>query len=525
MEDNRNQPNLRLLLSRRQSLTLRQRMMIYLIFMILASIGLVTLFSIVGGIVWSDERQLTQVLENQLDRNYQKMEKEMEGYVGYSFNLSKQLSHTIELQMGEEVKRIEDFNDSPQKLLELQQNMFNDLNTAILSGGSNGVYAIIDATVNTDLENATNSRSGLYLRLVNINSNVAIVPQTILFRGNPLVARENGLELHNRWDLEFHVDLVPDFWEPASKNVEPFECIWTDKMQLTDTWEDVILSCVPIRNGSGEFLGICGMELNEIHFSSDYDALNSDYGSIVTVMAPVEDGKLHLDQGMLGNPDGTWLKGSEILEFQYGKKLLTYRSDSGNFFGLQKKLSIRGSGEKEWMAAVLVPMDRSLQLMRKNLIIRILAVATFVICMLLLALYLSRKFVQPILNSFDDIKEDRQEGTAEIRIAEIEELKEFIKSKNQKQEISELPKNIEDLLSGFQKRTITLTPAERSLLKYYSKDYSLEEIAEAMFISIGTAKKHNTNMNRKLEISSRSQLMVYIDLFRRCDRLEDIIED
>ena len=143
--------------------------------------------------------------------------------------------------------------------------------------------------------------------------------------------------------------------------------------------------------------------------------------------------------------------------------------------------------------------------------------------MILLVLYLSRKFVQPILKGFDDIKEDRTEGTANIRIAELEELREFMKSKTQKLKIKNLPENIEEMLLSFQKRVKTLTPTERTLLKYYADDHSLEEIAELMFISIGTAKKHNTNMNRKLEISSRSQLMVYIELFRRCNRLSDIL--
>ena len=39
---------------------------------------------------------------------------------------------------------------------------------------------------------------------------------------------------------------------------------------------------------------------------------------------------------------------------------------------------------------------------------------------------------------------------------------------------------------------------------------------------MATAKKHNTNINRKLGVTSREELMLYIDLFRRCGRLDEI---
>ena len=51
---------------------------------------------------------------------------------------------------------------------------------------------------------------------------------------------------------------------------------------------------------------------------------------------------------------------------------------------------------------------------------------------------------------------------------------------------------------------------------------SLEEVAARAYISVATAKKHNTNINRKLGVTSREELMLYIDLFRRCGRLDEI---
>ena len=63
---------------------------------------------------------------------------------------------------------------------------------------------------------------------------------------------------------------------------------------------------------------------------------------------------------------------------------------------------------------------------------------------------------------------------------------------------------------------------ERTVLQYYIDGCSLEEVAARAYISVATAKKHNTNINRKLGVTSREELMLYIDLFRRCGRLGEI---
>ena len=42
------------------------------------------------------------------------------------------------------------------------------------------------------------------------------------------------------------------------------------------------------------------------------------------------------------------------------------------------------------------------------------------------------------------------------------------------------------------------------------------------FISIHTVKKHNRSIYQKLEVASRDELMLYIEMFRCCDRLEEL---
>ncbi|MBQ8264475.1 MAG: hypothetical protein IJY96_06860 [Oscillospiraceae bacterium] len=87
---------------------------------------------------------------------------------------------------------------------------------------------------------------------------------------------------------------------------------------------------------------------------------------------------------------------------------------------------------------------------------------------------------------------------------------------------SELPPDMEALFTTFSERVTTLTASERMILQYHIDGYSLEEAAAELYISVNTARKHNSNLRRKLELGSKEELSLYIDLFRRAGRLDEI---
>ena len=87
-----------------------------------------------------------------------------------------------------------------------------------------------------------------------------------------------------------------------------------------------------------------------------------------------------------------------------------------------------------------------------------------------------------------------------------------------------LPPGMESLLQAFVEKVRTLSFAERRILDYYIEGYDTVDIPNLAFISIHTVKKHNHNIYQKLEVASRDELMLYIELFRRCDRLEELTD-
>ncbi len=87
----------------------------------------------------------------------------------------------------------------------------------------------------------------------------------------------------------------------------------------------------------------------------------------------------------------------------------------------------------------------------------------------------------------------------------------------------ELPPGMGEMFDSFAEKVRTLSSAEQRILNYYIQGHEIAEIPELAFISIHTVKKHNRSIYQKLEIASRDELMLYIELFRCCGRLDELI--
>lgn len=507
-----------------RKVTLHRKLMMYLLCLILAALGiLLLLLTAIGGPLKA-EPQIAQAMESQLHTTYDKVSEEMETYTGYSLQLSRELERDIEDFLDEKGMSVSDLNDRPELLLEIQKMMYSELNTTIRLGRSSGVFALVNATINTQIPEADQSRCGVYLRLINVSSNVILSPETILFRGNTEIARENGLELHNRWNMELNTEGLLGYQElEAGLGQSESGYYWISRMNLKNTWEDVILLLVPMYTDTGEFLGACGIELNAVHFSLEYPATDSSYGSVVTVIAPVENGNLRLDQGMAGNTEGTWLGNAESLSIiEKNAYYSTYRSSKCDYYGIQMPLEIPGSSGQEWAVAVLIPRESCDQYILRNKAAIMGVILGFVLIMIALAWLLSKKFVRPILQGFQDIRDGQQTGDGKYRFAELEELCRWLAERGNPPEAGDIPPNMAELFERFAQNVKTLTNAEYNIFRYYMNGYEVAQIPTAACVSMSTVKKHNGNIYRKLEISSNEELMMYLDLFRRCDCIEKL---
>lgn len=86
----------------------------------------------------------------------------------------------------------------------------------------------------------------------------------------------------------------------------------------------------------------------------------------------------------------------------------------------------------------------------------------------------------------------------------------------------ELPEELALLLEDFTRHIQDLTPAEKGIVLNYLDGYEISEIPEIAGITINTVRKHNKNVYRKLQVSSKEELMLYLDLLDRCGMLEPV---
>ena len=85
-----------------------------------------------------------------------------------------------------------------------------------------------------------------------------------------------------------------------------------------------------------------------------------------------------------------------------------------------------------------------------------------------------------------------------------------------------LPSGMEDMFRGFAEKAQALSAAERRILNYYIDGHDIAEIPDLAYISIHTVKKHNRSIYQKLDLAYRDELMLYIELFRCCGRLDEL---
>ena len=507
------------------SIRMQRKLILYWLCMILTAFVAEALILGIIGVIPEDDQKLGEALNMQQQNVTAMLSRQMDTLAAQGITLSEKITRELEQILIRKGITFDELNDNAELIAEVESSLYGILETVLKSSACSGTFFILDATVNTQAENADISRMGVYLRFSDLKAVGTANQRMVYFRGAADVARREQIQMHNRWNLEFDTSLIPgyDTLMGFSGNRLSQGCLWSERMQLRGTWEDALLLCIPIVDSSGRVLGICGMELSDLYFTLSYPVSDSPYGNMVTLLAPMEDNKILLDKAMIGNSAGTYLLPEGYMEIKSGRYYTTCLTETYSYLGVYQPLSIRSASSHTLIAMTLISESSFRQFSTASQQKWLLASLGFLLLLIGVSLFLSKRFVSPIVHSIKEIKEKGGKENSSSGISEIDELIAFIHSRNN-QEISvgELPPDIEELLRDFLARVQTLTPSERALLQLYLEGYDIHEAAEQAFISIGTARKHNTNINRNLGVSNREELMLYFDLFRRCDRLDEL---
>lgn len=338
----------------KQGITLRKRLLLYLMSMSLMALGIMIIILVVAGVLFNSENDVSRSMKAQLNHNTDSIQETLDLMMGYGRNLSGNLSREITNCL--DGKSIESINNNPEEILKIEKAIYPEVNTTLKLTRSSGCYVTLNATINTQAPNAESSRAGIYLRLSNVNSNVQLDPDIYYFRGIPDIAREKELQLHNRWNLEFDLQYFPEYAKFDSCEKKEHDAdFWSNKKHLQNTWEDTIFYVSKIEGNNGEFYGVCGVDLSELFMQLSYPVGETDFGSIITVIAPIENDTLKIKDGLVGGQGGTWLNNVDKLTIKEGENINYYQEVHHGYYGYHNILKMPGEDETQWVCAVLVP--------------------------------------------------------------------------------------------------------------------------------------------------------------------------
>lgn len=402
-----------------------------------------------------------------------------------------------------------------------------------------GVFLLLDATVNPSLENAQYSRAGIFLKKTDPNAVSAVGSDIYYLRGPSSIARENGINLMGQWRMEFDIrgeKFFEETMETAKVNSnQPLSRLyhWSHRTTLLENSESGILLCVPLRSKSGEVFGVCGFEISDRLFKRQYSPDNSTYSNIFAAIAPSDGKVFHVEQGLIaGNYYLTSACMPEPLEISEGSKDFSLYSGGTNIFGgihTDVKLYPTDSvyNDEKWIVSVMMNEKTLHNAITGNTPYLLMIIGILLLTSLGMSIFISRRYLRPVEEGLNAIK-SRNYGCGAVKnpYVEINDLMEFLAQQDEKQKDRSItlskPQGDSTLMfEVFIRNAKTLSPAEKSVFDLYVKGYHAQEIADELCLSINTIKTHNRRIFAKLNVSTRKELLVYLDMMKKLDMIKE----
>jgi len=496
-------------------LSFRGRLRSYIL--LLCSVLLGCTFFLMGslGLLPSEKNDTAAQLEVLLEDYDKRIALHFNRMAGHGVRLSQLLSAALEQELSDRGAKFSDLSDNLELIKALEERSYEILEQTLRFAGSSGVFVVFDATVNTSVPNAHLSRAGVYLKLANIHNCDPIAPILLFARGMHEVGSLHGHDFHNRWTLEFSLDRLGMF-ETMKKqaSADLSQCFYfSPRLNFEGTWENMMLLGVPLMSRKGEFMGICGLEINSLYFRLAFP-LDASPLPLVTGLLTCREGNFlapvkGLNSGAYA--DNFTASFSEPLKTDWGGRLNRYVSEQGAFVGVERNISLSPLDDgNHWVTALLVPESTH----RLSVHLKYLKIAVFSVVFLVLAYILcyliSRRFINPILEKIDAITAGKAERT---EIPEIDDLIEYLSREETSARVQE---TLPDMTGyhTFLANIETLSKAERAVFDLYVEGFSAPEIAERLHVTIHTIKSHNRRIYAKLNISSRKELLLFVNMMK-----------
>lgn len=541
--------------------TLKQKLFLYMLLL-----GALLLLAVLAGLFLSGQLPNTnQETYKTLDVQMEAFEKGVSGYFDRAAASGLHLSETMSKLIGRYLKDrpLADITDRPEAIAQLQQTLLDPLRQALLRSDCSGAFILLDVTINSAVEHAAHSRMGIYLQINGYDANASDV---LLYRGIAGVAKEQGIVLHRKWRQEFDTALFPDYEKILAMDAQGLtdSYYFTPLITLPGTSERTMLLVVPILGADGTRLGLCGFEISASYFMTHL-AQPTKLSRLTCLIAP-ETHRINASLGLSCGTSAGYYRApvGQLKSRAAGGGLMLLRGEARDYVGVRRTISL-SPNNAPYCLLVMIPREDYLARVRavalQNAILWLLVLLFAISC----SLFFSRGFLSPILRALEQIKSAER---VQSNIPEIDDLFAFLHARDMKHEESltaleqaadhaqreaerlrrEYEQAQQDYVQAqsryesareqiarlapqaypidsenyrlFCEGLRDLTRTERKVFDLYFEGKSAKEILEALQIKENTLKYHNKGIYSKLGVSSRKQLLAYMQQMKQQDVAE-----
>ena len=512
-------------------LSLRLRLFSFLMVLVFTMFTGIIAILLLTGTFSAGSKQNANLLANELSHVSQYVEKDFGEISVKAVDLAKNLSKDIEKLLAQNNIKANELKNHPKILEKIVNEEYTQLYFTLQKAKSSGIFIILDGTVNPALGNAKYSKAGFYIKNMEPNVLSYSSPTVIVLRGFSNIAREKSLSLHSQWTMEFDIENADYYNLPVEKSKFsklPLSRLyyWSPAILLPDTSEEVMLCSVPLMTSDGTVIGVCGFEVSTMLFKLSYPLSNQTFNRMFCMLSPVNNDCFVPTKSLFSGEykaTSVDLSDSPMLINKEGNSTYTYKQADGiPFWGTHKLIKLY---PEDSVFSTLNPI-LSVMVPKKdiNAVTNTLNMNLLMLCLLLIIIgitfswFISKKYIQPIIEGLNIIKSNDLTNAPKIFIPEIDDLIEFLSSSKEKSETSNEQLLEPHLYEEFVVNAKSLSPAERAVFNLYVDGHTAKEIAEILCLSINTIKTHNKRIYMKLNVASRKELLMYVNMLKEAGK-------
>ncbi len=502
--------------------SIKGRLIIFLaLFSIILIISSIFLFLLINH-TGRGKEVTRKVLENEMAHFSRTLENNAGALSVKAIELSEDLSHQINLHLSEKNISLSNLENDTEAISSLLSSLFPILLSYGREEKASGIFFLLDTTASSEPIKKDISKAGVYLMKTHPSAISAIKPNLYCLIGPAKTARDYGIGLLGQWEMEYDIaeeTFLAEALQEAKLNPEKDISRlykWNPGIKITRNNDYGNILTIPIRGEDNTIYGLCGFELSSRLFKDLYTPKEMNFTNLLGFLTPAEEDMLLLSKALYAGEGMLTSKHFEDSRFRVDKEGFSQVVMGEEMAGLLVDVKLYPSSslyEKEnWKAGLFWESDKLYSSLRSSYNTFSLALLAIIIISLLGSVLLTFAIFQPLSKALMKVttgdREKDRNGFEEINDL-IEYLTEIEEKEKEKKEIV-LPPNKE-----FERNLRTLTPAERRVFDLYLKGYRASEISEKLCLAPSTIKTHNRRIFSKLNVTTRKELLLYIDFMNK----------